>query len=77
MLCFFEKLLGPFCKKENPDSNSKSSQVSKSGKHLCCVCKETKEARDSCIAKNGLDQCKKFVEAHNKCLRDEGFTVED
>ncbi|CDR96235.1 cytochrome c oxidase copper chaperone (COX17), putative [Babesia bigemina] len=48
---------------------------SKSGKHICCVCKETKAARDECIAQKGEDQCRHLIELHNQCLRNEGFDV--
>lgn len=41
----------------------------------CCVCKETKFARDECVRNNGLDKCEPFVAAHNACLKSEGFNV--
>ncbi|EER12236.1 Cytochrome c oxidase copper chaperone, putative [Perkinsus marinus ATCC 50983] len=47
------------------------------GKRICCVCKETKAARDECIVMNGEDKCRQFILAHNQCLRAEGFEVED
>eukprot|EP00921_Rhytidocystis_pertsovi_P012036 GHVQ01019490.1.p2 GENE.GHVQ01019490.1~~GHVQ01019490.1.p2 ORF type:complete len:120 (+),score=29.99 GHVQ01019490.1:313-672(+) len=43
---------------------------------LCCVCKETKSARDECIVMNGEDMCRSFIEAHNQCLRHKGFHVD-
>ncbi|UVC49612.1 Cytochrome c oxidase copper chaperone [Theileria orientalis] len=74
---FFTNISEQFCKKESCNHKSSVNQGSTDKKLPCCVCKETKEARDLCIAKNGLDKCKEFVEAHNRCLRNEGFTVED
>ena len=44
-------------------------------KKLCCVCKETKAARDECVVSLGEDQCRAFIDAHNKCLKSEGFEV--
>ncbi len=53
-----------------------SAEVSKTtGKRICCVCKPTKELRDECIVLNGEDQCRAFIDAHNQCLRAEGFDV--
>ncbi|EAN30678.1 Cytochrome C oxidase copper chaperone (COX17) family protein [Theileria parva strain Muguga] len=77
MLSYFNRVRDFFCKKGSCDLKNQQNQTSKSGKHICCVCKETKQARDDCIAQNGQEQCKKFIEAHNKCLKDEGFTVEN
>jgi cytochrome c oxidase assembly protein subunit 17 len=52
------------------------AEVSKtSGKRICCVCKPTKQLRDECIVMNGEDQCRAFIDAHNQCLRAEGFDV--
>jgi Cytochrome C oxidase copper chaperone (COX17). len=39
----------------------------------CCVCKETKAARDQCILNNGEEKCFDFIQAHKACLRSEGF----
>lgn len=47
------------------------------GKKICCVCKPTKQVRDECIVLNGEDQCKAFIDAHNQCLRNEGFDVKN
>ena len=35
----------------------------------------SKAARDECIAMNGEEKCKAFIEAHKQCLRAEGFDV--
>ncbi len=43
----------------------------------CCVCKETKEIRDNCIFEKGEESCLKFIEEHNKCLKDYGFIIEE
>lgn len=50
-------------------------KVNAKGKKICCVCKETKGVRDECIVRNGEERCKQFIEAHNQCLREEGFSV--
>eukprot|EP00444_Apocalathium_aciculiferum_P029590 CAMPEP_0183430384 /NCGR_PEP_ID=MMETSP0370-20130417/51068_1 /TAXON_ID=268820 /ORGANISM="Peridinium aciculiferum, Strain PAER-2" /LENGTH=73 /DNA_ID=CAMNT_0025615719 /DNA_START=87 /DNA_END=308 /DNA_ORIENTATION=+ len=42
---------------------------------ICCACPQTKAPRDECIAMNGEEKCKAFIEAHNQCLRAEGFDV--
>ncbi|XP_020266559.1 cytochrome c oxidase copper chaperone 1-like [Asparagus officinalis] len=41
----------------------------------CCVCPETKKLRDECIVQHGENKCGKYIEAHKKCLRAEGFNV--
>eukprot|EP00980_Cylindrotheca_fusiformis_P017577 scaffold5517_cov135-Cylindrotheca_fusiformis.AAC.7 len=49
----------------------------KTGKPICCCCPDTKKARDECIVFRGeeSEECKKLIEAHKMCLRDEGFDV--
>ena len=49
--------------------------VGKSGKKICCSCPETKKPRDECIVVKGEESCKDLIEAHKKCLREEGFKV--
>ena len=46
-----------------------------SGKKICCVCKETKSARDDCIVFHGEEKCRSFIDTHNQCLKKEGFDV--
>lgn len=50
-------------------------KLGKSGKKICCSCPETKKARDLCIVSKGEEHCADLIEAHKKCLREEGFTV--
>lgn len=59
-------------KKEEP----KAEEV-KPKKKICCACPETKKVRDECIGNFGpeSEQCKQLIEAHNQCLRAEGFNV--
>ena len=39
-------------------------------------CPDTKKLRDACYVEHGDETiCAKFIEAHNKCLRDEGFNI--
>jgi len=56
---------------------SKQKVGIKSGKKICCCCPETKKARDECVLMKGEehDDCKKLIEAHKICLREEGFDV--
>ncbi|CAM8974253.1 unnamed protein product [Rhodiola kirilowii] len=44
-------------------------------KKICCACPDTKKLRDECIVEHGEDACSKWIEAHLKCLRAEGFNV--
>nr|GMD60577.1 cytochrome C oxidase copper chaperone 1-like [Ipomoea batatas] len=61
-----------------PEDKSPGTSVgpdSKPKKKICCACPETKKLRDECIVKHGEFACKKWIEAHLKCLRTEGFNV--
>lgn len=60
-----------------PDDSEKGKnpKFGKSGKKICCSCPLTRRARDACVVENGADACKYLIEAHNACLRDEGFKV--
>lgn len=58
---------------DNIGCNKEKSKTT--GKRICCVCKPTKHARDECVVLNGEEKCKIFIEAHNQCLRSEGFDV--
>ena len=44
-------------------------------KKICCACPITKNARDACIPEHDEEKCKYLIEAHKRCLRDEGFNV--
>lgn len=48
---------------------------SKPKKKICCACPDTKKLRDECIVEHGESACEKWIEAHRKCLRAEGFNV--
>jgi len=50
--------------------------VGKSGKKICCACPQTKKERDECIVQNGPEACADKIEAHKKCLREDGFQVD-
>jgi cytochrome c oxidase assembly protein subunit 17 len=41
----------------------------------CCACPETKRARDQCIMERGEENCKELIEAHKKCMREQGFNI--
>ena len=44
-------------------------------KKICCACPITKQARDACLPENDEEKCKYLIDAHLRCLRDEGFDV--
>ncbi|WMV39723.1 hypothetical protein MTR67_033108 [Solanum verrucosum] len=81
--------LGDGLSKENTSTATSSSQLpkdeksapatlpadSKPKKKICCACPETKKVRDECIVEHGESACEKWIEAHLKCLRAEGFNV--
>ncbi|KAJ8764675.1 hypothetical protein K2173_007763 [Erythroxylum novogranatense] len=48
---------------------------SKPRKKICCACPETKKLRDECVVEHGETACAKWIEAHRRCLRAEGFNV--
>jgi len=50
--------------------------VGKSGKKICCACPITKKERDECMVLNGQDVCSEKIEAHKRCLREDGFQVD-
>ena len=52
-----------------------SEPVSKPKKKICCACPDTKKIRDDCIVEHGEAACEKWIEAHRRCLRAEGFKV--
>lgn len=52
-----------------------SGTDSKPKKKICCACPDTKKLRDECIVEHGESACEKWIEAHKKCLRAEGFNV--
>ncbi|MCD7467922.1 Cytochrome c oxidase copper chaperone [Datura stramonium] len=81
--------LGDGLSKESTSTSISSSQLpkdeksipatvpadSKPKKKMCCACPETKKQRDECIVEHGEPACEKWIEAHRKCLRAEGFNV--
>ena len=46
-----------------------------SGKKICCACPDTRAPRDLCVVERGEEQCRAFIEAHDACLRKDGFSV--
>lgn len=62
---------------QNQVSAVTSGPESKPKKKICCACPETKKLRDECIVEHGEEACAKWIEAHRKCLRAEGFNVWD
>lgn len=45
----------------------------------CCACPETRKERDDCVIKfaDWEVRCADFIAAHNRCLREHGFAVDD
>jgi len=41
----------------------------------CCACPETKRVRDACIVEKGQENCTELIEAHKKCMREQGFNI--
>ncbi|XP_042425314.1 cytochrome c oxidase copper chaperone 2 [Zingiber officinale] len=56
-------------------ASTQSPDNSKPKKKICCACPETKQIRDECIVEHGEAACAKWIEAHLRCLRAEGFKV--
>ncbi|WOL13896.1 hypothetical protein Cni_G22676 [Canna indica] len=54
---------------------SGSQDNSKPKRKICCACPDTKRLRDECIVEHGEAACGKWIEAHLRCLRAEGFNV--
>jgi cytochrome c oxidase assembly protein subunit 17 len=45
-------------------------------KKICCVCPETKKARDDCHITGDETKCQKFYDSHKLCLLSEGFKID-
>ena len=62
-----------------PDPGAMGASASKmpetKPKKICCACPITKSARDACIPEHDEEKCKYLIDAHLRCLRDEGFDV--
>ncbi|XP_009626764.1 cytochrome c oxidase copper chaperone 2-like isoform X2 [Nicotiana tomentosiformis] len=58
-----------------PKDQKSAVPDSKPKKKICCACPDTKKLRDECIVEHGESACEKWIEAHRKCLRAEGFNV--
>uniref|UniRef100_A0A7N0T0X8 Cytochrome c oxidase copper chaperone n=1 Tax=Kalanchoe fedtschenkoi TaxID=63787 RepID=A0A7N0T0X8_KALFE len=54
---------------------STTAPDTKPKKKICCACPDTKKLRDECVVEHGEAACSKWIEAHLKCLRSEGFNV--
>ncbi|CAA3024181.1 cytochrome c oxidase copper chaperone 2 [Olea europaea subsp. europaea] len=48
---------------------------SKPKKKICCACPDAKKLRDECTVEHGESACEKWIEAHKRCLRAEGFNI--
>uniref|UniRef100_A0A9I9DC67 Cytochrome c oxidase copper chaperone n=3 Tax=Cucumis melo TaxID=3656 RepID=A0A9I9DC67_CUCME len=65
----------PESKLDQASTVVKSTPDGKPKKKICCACPDTKKLRDECIVEHGEEACGKWIEAHRKCLRAEGFNV--
>ncbi|CAA2985336.1 cytochrome c oxidase copper chaperone 2, partial [Olea europaea subsp. europaea] len=61
--------------KDQGGSEGSASGPDPKRKKICCACPETKRLRDECVVEHGEAACAKWIEAHIKCLRAEGFNV--
>jgi hypothetical protein len=43
--------------------------------HVFIHTADTKKLRDACVVQFGEDKCRKEIEAHNVCLRADGFDL--
>lgn len=59
---------------ENTTSQGEGEQPPPKCK-ACCACPETKRERDACIVEKGQENCTELIEAHKKCMRDQGFNI--
>lgn len=68
---------------KSPDPSATSQVLAAAGptpdskpkKKICCACPDTKRLRDECIVEHGEAACEKWIQAHLRCLRAEGFKV--
>ena len=65
----------PGTQKDQGSTIASSGPDSKPKKKICCACPGSKKLRDECIVEHGEAACAKWIEAHRKCLRAEGFNV--
>ena len=65
--------------KQSDSSQIKQTSVDKTEKkeekRPCCVCKETRAARDLCYAEKGFEECYKEIQLHKECMAKEGFKI--
>ena len=56
---------------KSENENIKTDGKKDEKKRPCCVCKETRAARDLCYAEkapNGFEECYKEIQAHKDCM---------
>ncbi|KAM7349024.1 cytochrome c oxidase copper chaperone COX17 [Cochliomyia hominivorax] len=56
-------------------ANGTEQQAAKPKCKACCACPETKKVRDQCIVEKGESECGDLIEAHKKCMREQGFNI--
>lgn len=57
------------------ESVNKTTDKAEEKKRPCCVCKETRSARDLCYAEKGFEECYKEIQEHKDCMASEGFKI--
>ena len=61
--------------KSTEKKDDKNDANKKEEKRPCCVCKETRAARDLCYAEKGFEECYKEIQQHKDCMASEGFKI--
>lgn len=59
-------------------SECKNNSIEQEKPRPCCVCVETRTARDECFLKNSEDaekRCKDLIKMHIECMRSYGFNI--
>eukprot|EP00486_Rosalina_sp_Unknown_P012303 CAMPEP_0201582506 /NCGR_PEP_ID=MMETSP0190_2-20130828/86361_1 /ASSEMBLY_ACC=CAM_ASM_000263 /TAXON_ID=37353 /ORGANISM="Rosalina sp." /LENGTH=94 /DNA_ID=CAMNT_0048022569 /DNA_START=26 /DNA_END=310 /DNA_ORIENTATION=+ len=62
-------------KQESVNKTTEKTEGQKEEKRPCCVCKETRAARDLCYAEKGFEECYKEIQQHKDCMASEGFKI--
>ncbi|XP_075154510.1 cytochrome c oxidase copper chaperone COX17 [Haematobia irritans] len=62
-------------KEVSASSTVEAAPAAKPKCKACCACPETKKVRDQCIVERGESECGDLIEAHKKCMREQGFNI--
>ena len=61
--------------KSKNEATQKVNEDKEEKKRPCCVCKDTRAARDLCYAEKGFEECYKEIQQHKDCMAAEGFKI--